>query len=720
MKIISLFCKTRVLFLLLFFFYFAIGLFYAGGDFLANISTAIPGNVTGGEGRAILMVPGDHFEQFYRYNLPARNVERGYPLFFSGYQYNFSENGDSFSEGLIYLPFSLMHAVLEKFVGDVGAYNLVLLLSFPLVGGAMYWLAHFLTRSHSAALLSSLVLMLLPHRTSFLFGQMVYGVDLLWIPLIVLSFEKAMRTFCIRYVAAFALFLFCYATTNFQGLYLFAVFSLVYFFVRSYQGFVSPDYSAACKWRMAIALFGSFLPTVAYLAYVWRILGKSGLSGGQAYAEVVFYSPAISHAFFNVPGNETKVFLGLPLLVALIIMLILGFFRLNNRAEIQFGLTGKSVFVLTGFSFFVSYLFCFGASLDASIGLKVYRWYFNNVPGASGNRTPGRLMNTAGFWFALYFGFLYAMVESRMSRNFKKIRVGHVLTAVLAVAVVFGYHYTKPLMVELERDNNALEKIRGEPGVVFAVPTQLAANHHFNSTFLWYAEKYNLRLFAGHSSMYPKEWDRIIRDFLPVNGGRFDRAMMKIFTDRGVTHLLVRTTETEPNVSPFVVARLEQSPFLKKVGEDKGIKIYAIQTAAQGEQIFDPETLLAALPQSPLAFGQFMPLDGWHSREAYPEQRAFRWMAGTESTGVVFGKGMKLTAAEFAYFCPLEDLSVTVNGRTDNPKVVDLDGGWKKLMIDLRGYESDSFVFKFSTPKKYAVPSDSRVFGCQVGDIEVR
>lgn len=700
--------------------FLVLGAYFAGWNFLANISTAVPRTAAGGEAGLQYMLPGDHFEQLYRYSLPRHNLENGMPLYESGYQYNFSSDSPAFYEGLIFFPFSALHTVLSYLTGDVAAYNLLALLSFPLVGGAMYWLVFFLTRSHPAALLSALILALLPHRTSFLFGEMLYGMDLMWPPLIVLMFEKAIRSLQVRYAFLFGVALFFYATSNFQGLYLFSVFSLPYFLIRVFQVVKNGGFDTRKLWRQASFMALALLPSLIYLFTIRGLIAASGLSGGQDYAETTFYSPTLLNAISVWSGNEKTIYLGWPFFVTLALLIYFGIAGYYRKTIEIFEVGDRSVLWLAGLCFVVSYLFCLGPHLDTILNVNVYRWYFDHFPGASGTRTPGRLMNAAGFWFALFFGMFVHLTLSGWEKHRVLKRLIFPVVIIGAVAIVYNYHYTRPLLIKLESHNFAYEKIRGTPGIVYTVPTQVQAPHFLNATFLFYTHKYNLKIFGGHSSIYPKEWDKIIGDFLPINDGRFDRKMMERFKLRGITHLAVHATSFEPNVPPIVLARLKQSPYLQLLAEDKGVNIFEVDYSATGEQTIEPSRLLSTVQLRSEDYGKFMYFDGWYGREVYPDQRPFRWMQGAESSGVVFAGTKGLTTAEFAFRCPLESLNVMVNGRKVTNESADLGEGWRKLVIDLPAYGQDHYLLQFHTSKTFKAPPDTREFGCMIGDIVIR
>lgn len=196
--------------------------------------------------------------------------------------------------------------------------------------------------------------------------------------------------------------------------------------------------------------------------------------------------------------------------------------------------------------------------------------------------------------------------------------------------------------------------------------------------------------------------------------------MMERFKLRGITHLAVHATSFEPSVSPIVLARLKQSPYLQLLAEDGGVNIFEVDYSATGEQAFEPSRLLSTVQLRSEDYGKFMYLDGWYGREVYPDQRPFRWMHGVQANGVVFSGEKALSSVRLAYSCPLEGLTVMVNGRKVMRDAENLEGGWKQMTINLPEYGDESYLFEFITPKLFKAPPDTRDFGCMIGDIDIR
>lgn len=715
------FVKKNKAVLLVLLLHLLIGSFYAGANFFKHFTDSVPTNAVGGSDTPLFMWPGDHFSQLYRFSLPIENIRHGRLPYSSGYEYNLGGTDKDFTEGLVFFPFNITHGALSPFLGNIAAYNAIAVASFAMVGGAMYALIYFLTRSYVAALLASLVLALLPHRTAFLFGEMVYGVDLVWPPLIILAFEKYLREAKLRYIAAFSLFVFCYLTSNLQAWYHFLLFSSAYFVVGLYRAARSSEMTRQEKRRSLFVLLICFLPTAAYALWMRGLLKVSGLSDGQNYSEVTLYSPSLENLVAVYSGNEKSIYLGFPLFIIILPFVLYGLRWFSTFRATPRSARDRDIYLSALFVFVVSYMFCFGPNLDKYLHINAFRWYFDNVPGANGSRTPARLMNTAGFYFALVFGLTVFHIEQRARKLFAlRSKLITVVAAVLASAIVWGYHYSNPLLVKLDPHNAAYESIRSTPGIVFMVPVQPEASHYFNASGLYYAQNYNLRFFSGHSSLYPKKWDRIIGEFLPLNEGRLDRAMARRLASLGVSHISVHVTPQEPTASKLVLARLKQSPFVSLIKSDGGVHVFALDSNRRGEQGLNLENLLLDMNLSKTEGGKFEFLDDWYSREVYPGQLPFTWMRGKHSTGLIFVGGPPVVQMDFGYKCPLGALKISVNKKKVVTPPTEISEGWRQATVDLMQMPARSYLVEFDVDDVFKSPLDPRDFGCMIRDISVK
>jgi hypothetical protein len=254
-----------------------------------------------------------------------------------------------------------------------------------------------------------------------------------------------------------------------------------------------------------------------------------------------------------------------------------------------------------------------------------------------------------------------------------------------------------------------------------AIPFQREADHYLNATFQYFAITHDVRMANGHSSMFPAGWDGLYASIESLNSGVATRSVIQRLEARGIRYIVAHNTEYEPKVGRLAISALEQNKALHRLASDGGIVVYEI-----GDARLAPETVgidyfaeiasrLSANRQGREQAPFVSEVAGWYSREAYPGQKPFRWMAGTSSVLLVHPKPEESAHdLVFQYKCPYGSLSVAGSNvhyseapATDNP-------GWTTITLDVPN-SSDSAV-ELSAPALYVVPGDSRKFGCMVGD----
>lgn len=628
-----------------------VGLFYSGTLFLSHIHEGIAaGVVVDGVHH---MLPGDQHEQFYRYSLFYENLIRGRLPYYTGYQYASAD----FTEGLIFFPFTAVVGLMSFVFGPILSYNLLLLSSYVFVGLAGFYMVRQITKSNAAGIVAGVFLATVPFRTSFLYGQMVYGVDAVMLPLLIYAVERAKETHQRKSFFMIGLVMFLTLTANFQMFYWGMLLLSPYFIYVFIEYLNSGDGSPLAKLKPVAWMLPGLLACLAYGLYVYSLMKGSALQGGQNFAETLFYTPEPHRLFMKFNGNEKNVYLGLT---AVFVMPWLLYPLLRSRQAVA-----RSPYISLFFLIFIVGLFLvFGPVIDRALKLPIYQWMFEHIPGFNGTRTPGRIMAVVVVAYAILLGFAAAAIAECLKEKFTKHIAAAFVTAV-AFLIVYDFNYVKTGINTFEAENKAYRSIAGVQTKIVTLPFQFNSAHYFNSTFLTYALKYDLRLLTGHSSFYPRAVDTQVENLFTINDGLIEYAQWKWLNDNGYEYVIAHATQFEPNVSSTVIGALNISPYVNYVMSDNGVYLYRIRNAADatpgsGRQQIDFDAWAAAIDAMP----SNLPVDGtkirhahgWYSREAYPDQKPFRWMRGVESILVLEpGRGNKRSIS-FDYLCPNHDL----------------------------------------------------------------
>jgi hypothetical protein len=137
------------------------------------------------------LMPGDHLQTYYWFWLLSDNLFGHSALFTNPYEFN----GPSGPMSTVYanFPYSLLYITL-LFLGPVGAYNGLILLSFMLCGLAMFLLARSWTKDFWASLMAGLVFTFAPFRVSHIAGGQLPGYVIFLLPLCLYFIERTLIT----------------------------------------------------------------------------------------------------------------------------------------------------------------------------------------------------------------------------------------------------------------------------------------------------------------------------------------------------------------------------------------------------------------------------------------------------------------------------------------------------------------------------------------------
>ena len=134
-------------------------------------------------------IQGDHLQFYYYLWLVRDRLRAGASIFRDPYQ--FSVNGPHWNLPNIFLPFTVLYLPLSL-LGPLLAYNLLVLLSFPLAGLTSALLAHRYGFSRWAALVAGTVFACAPYRIGALLGGHPSGLAFFLVPLALWGLEGAL------------------------------------------------------------------------------------------------------------------------------------------------------------------------------------------------------------------------------------------------------------------------------------------------------------------------------------------------------------------------------------------------------------------------------------------------------------------------------------------------------------------------------------------------
>ena len=419
---------------------------------------------------------GDHLQLGWAFWLVGHQLERGASPVADSYSFRpEAEAPPSLQGWLLGLPYWPLGAVL----GDVWAYDLVVLMTFVLAGGLACWWLRALEVSRAAALLGGVVFCLMPYRVGQSTGHLL-GLVAFLLPATLLALERR------RFVLATA----CLAAIPLSGQLHLALGA-----IPLALGYAWARVPRAAWWKAGVG--GAAALTVGLLVDRWAVAGSIGT--GRSFSQVDRYSAELSDFVTRGVGSgiEELVFVGwlTPLLA------LAGLVAVRRR---------RGLAVLLGLAVLVPCLLALGSNLPG------YEALWRHGPGLDATRVPERFMPIA----CLALAALVAFGVDRVTQCHKRIpaRAACVVAVVAAVVLAVDLHVAVFGAVAADRPSAAYAAIRGH-GRLLELPV-FRPDVHYGSVYLAYARQSPRERPQGYSTIAPQRAVGVARELRPLSCGR--------------------------------------------------------------------------------------------------------------------------------------------------------------------------------------------------------
>ena len=420
---------------------------------------------------------GDHLQLGWSFWLVGHRLGDGRSPFTDPYSFRPEAEAPPNLQGwLLGLPYWPLRAAL----GDVWAYDVLVLLTFVAAGGLACWWLRALGLSRGAALLGGLVFCLMPYRVGQSTGHLLGLVSFL-LPATLLALERR------RLVLAGA----CLVALPLSGQLHLALGA-----VPLVLGYAWARLPRAEWWKAGT---GAAAALVAGLAVDrWAISGSIGT--GRSFAQVDRYSAELSDFVRRSVGSgvEELVFIGwlAPVLA------VVGLVAIRGR---------RGLALVLGLAALVPCLLALGANL------RGYETVWRLVPGLEATRVPERVMPIACLAIAALAAFgvdaaRVRLVPTRHERLAPFALAGLLLVLAIDLRVpVFG-------AVAADTPTAAYAAMRGS-GRLLELPV-FRPDIHFGSAYLGYARQSPRERPQGYSTVAPRPASRLARELRGLSCGR--------------------------------------------------------------------------------------------------------------------------------------------------------------------------------------------------------
>lgn len=428
---------------------------------------------------------GDHLQLGWAFWLPGHQLENGGAPWVDPYSFRpEAKAGPNLQGWLLGAPFW----PLRHLLGNIWAYNLIVLFSFVAAGGVACWWLRALGLVRSAALVGGLVFALAPYRVGQSTGHLL-GLIAFLLPAVLLALERR------RFVwAGLAL-----AAVPLSGQIHLAmgavILALGYAWARVPRS----------EWWKAGVVAGA--ATTAAVIVQQVVVAGSVVGRGRRFTEVEHYSAEISDLFTRAVGAGIEEFVFLGWLTPL--LALVGLWAIRERR-------GLAVFL--ALAAVVPIVLALGSNVP------LYEPLWRALPPLRFARVPERLLPIACLAIAALVAFAVASVLNRhFVLNQNKARGSwsrpSTLWGVAMLLVVLALDLRVPTFgaVTPDRSNAAYAAIRGD-GRLFELPV-FNPGLHFGSVYLAYARQSPRERPQGYSTTAAMASELLARDLRGVSCG---------------------------------------------------------------------------------------------------------------------------------------------------------------------------------------------------------
>ena len=421
--------------------------------------------------------------------------------------------------------------------GTIFAYNMIVLLSFPLTGVATYVLSRLYKVTRLSAFVAGTIFSLAPFRIIQLFGGHPNGFVIFLLPGTLYFVEKSLRSKrrAMYSVAAAVSLLVLVLTEPMQA----------YFTLLVVWGGVVVDMISHLHSQKNVEMLRRYAVLVPLVfasvgAFLYaRLLSESWGQPSRSLEDAAQYSPPMINLFTKyVRGTELVVYLGISVLfIALLPVLWQGIAAQVRR---QGALFYFSLLVLGTL-----------ASLGASFPLFPIAWRL--LPFMTAVRTPTRLIYTSFLSLSILSAFSLDQIQKAISRvlprtsttKIKRIQLGRrflalCVVAIALTAVLTDYHWGGVAMSSYDEANPVYRLLASDRGnyTVLGLPLLSGPDWH-NSVYELIITMTQIRMVNGYSPFPPASFEQTYRSLETMNRGEINAAQYSLLTSLQVKYVIV-------------------------------------------------------------------------------------------------------------------------------------------------------------------------------------
>lgn len=555
---------------------------------------AIPyGSQSYGSYEVCSMTAGDHLQYLYYLALFTDMLTGHTPWFSNIYEFNTGDDAARIETDVNFFPVSLVFAVIALVSNLAMAWNLTGLISIWL----SCWLTWMLVRRYVdhewLAALASIATLALPFRWANLLGGSTMGPALVFIPLIMLGLDLAIRENKIRggVYAGLALFFalssdmhaFFFGSLLVPGWCVVALIKKEDFHwgsLRSYLRLVPALLPVPLFLFGAVALKHavSTAPLVAEKSRTWN--------------EAALFSPYFKGVFGMEMGVTGHIYIGSALALMTLLVLVAVVIGWQRRCRIPFDVRNALVALCLIGGVVVILLLALGTY--GPNGGKLFDLARKYMPFYSNIRQSAKIFGLMPPVLSVLIAVGYVVAVP----VFRRTTTTWLWLLLCVWFVAASYRHVAIAMTWLDLDQGAYAAVAEDsaarnqrPGAV-VVPLW-PGDSHFSSAYQMHSLTYRIRMINGYRPSIRAAYREDVATFSSVNQGVLSDEQIDELLSRGIHYVLLHENVFPEPVSPFPVGqtlrRLLNHPRLELLTQDERVWSFRLLEEPVEKEILKPE-----------------------------------------------------------------------------------------------------------------------------------
>lgn len=529
------------------------------------------------------MIAGDHLQLLYNFWLVGDMIAGHTQPFYNLYEFNTGDDSERYEPGSYFMPFPLVYELISLIGGRCIGWNLTGFLSLLFTHVFTFLLVRRYVRNSWIAVMAALISIMFPYRWITLLGGSPTGFAMVWVPLIFLGLDIAVRDekWYGGLLAGAAVLLSCLGDAHvfFFGVLAIPCWCIVAFIAR--EGFDWSNPKAYFSIILALAPMLLFAGgALFYIRVISQSLDASHAPEGRGMLEIANYAPGVEGLFgWPVAGRSAQAYIGR--VVALIFAGGWAVIALRAARRRFFYARKMAIMSLLFLGMLLLVWLALGPRIKYGGGLL--RMVRIVIPPYAMVRQTAKVFCLAPTMLAVAAGIGLSEIAGLFKNKYTRM-------AVVSVAfLLLLWEYDRridPTISLLESEQLAYKAVADDARAEGEEPHVLISalwpgDTHASSVYQHYVSLYRIRMVNGYRPFVPAGYiENIFSRFDSVNMGELRPDQLDALREIGVNYVIVHEDMLPERVGAYSIGfnlrRLMNNPRLAFLKQDESVWAFEI------------------------------------------------------------------------------------------------------------------------------------------------